>query len=51
LINNVLVSKFDNQISMMLEATENDKKSFSSLVSVKICKEVCPGCQRICGVE
>ena len=32
-------------------ATQEDKNNFRSLVTVKICKELCPGCQRICGVE
>jgi hypothetical protein len=48
---NVEFEKFGLQIKTLLEMTSDDEKDYASMVNVKICNQLCPGCQRICGVE
>jgi hypothetical protein len=50
-VGGVEFEKFDLQIKDMLKMSPDDEKDFRSLVTVKICNQLCPGCQRICGVE
>ena len=50
-VNALTVNKFENHIQNLLKLSAEDSKSFKSLACVYICKELCPGCQRICGVE
>lgn len=38
-------------LGAMREMSAEDEQRFRSLVNVRVCRELCPGCQRICGVE
>ena len=45
------MGKFEASIKKLLAITSDDENQFRSFVTINICKELCPGCQRICGVE
>ena len=45
------IEKISSKIKKLMAVTLDDESKFRSLVTVRICKELCPGCKRICGVE
>lgn len=45
------VGFLEDTLQEMALMTAEDQKKYRALIAVKICKEMCPGCQRICGRE